>query len=362
MLARRCSSGHRRITFSLPDTEWAGGFGDRLLGLATTYYVAAMTTSGLDVNWTRPYDLRDYFHVLDCAYIQKAAQARRRGGKGRLDAEHVASAPQHLSPQAATTRTIPAVDRWAYFQNGTFLEDAHRDINIMTNGRHWQDVVVTPEVADVATTLGVASLSRQHLFKLAVDALLAPRRNVVNAARAVLDKLGGKKGTPFPSYVGVQIRCGSHGSLTWYDPTRHSLRDMPCFVAEALAACGSRAPCPIFLTADSRTAADAFRGEMARQQGSHNTIIIEADGPILHTDRTNATAAAATGAADPWLRSIVDWWLLKHASALVISRSGFGETAAWASSRNVVARRIELGQTASRSVCNVTAFDSGSVF
>lgn len=359
--AHNCRSGHRRVTFSLPDSEWAGGFGDRLLGLATTYYVAATTAAALDVNWTRPYNLRDYFHVLDCAYLKKAAQAGKETGRLSIDAERLAMDALHLPPQPATTLTIPAVDRWSYFENGHFLKDLNRDVNIMTNGRHWVDVVATPALANRAQALGIASLSRKQLFGLAVDALLAPRRNVVLAAAAVLAKLGASTSS-LPFYVGVQIRCGSHGSLTWNDPTRHSLADMPCFVAEALAACGRRNPCPIFLTADSRTAADAFRVELVKQQGSRSTRVVEAEGPILHTDRTNASTAATLGMPDPWLRSIVDWWLLKHASTLVISRSGFGETAAWASATGAPARRIELGQVESRSTCNVTSFDAASVF
>jgi len=288
--------------------------------------------------------------------------AKKMGHASRLDAQ--ASDPLRLPPQAPSTLTVPAVDKWSYFQNGTFLADADRDINVMTNGRHWVDVVHTPAVARTASDLGVDTLSRQQLFKLALDTLLVPRRNVVTAARGVLAQVASASKQKLrhrsPFYVGVQIRCGSHGRLTWYDPTRHSLQDVPCFVAQAVRACGGRPICPIFLTADSRTAADAFRSELLKQPHSQQRYaVIEADGPILHTDRTNASTAAATGAADPWLRSVVDWWLLKHASSLVISRSGFGETAAWASARGAPARRIELGVPGA---CNVTAFDAASAF
>jgi len=46
-------------------------------------------------------------------------------------------------------------------------------------------------------------------------------------------------------------------------------------------------------------------------------------GSIAHTD---LSCVAKEHAKDVWLRSIINWWVLKHASALVISWSGFGET------------------------------------
>ena len=352
-----CQPPSRRVSFIVPDNQRVGGFGDRLLGLVTTMYVAVMTSSGLVVNWTVPYDLRQYFHVLDCANVQAGGSRRR----GQRNAERVPF-PRPVN----TTHNERAIDAWSYFQNGTFLNEISRDVDLITNARHWLNVVQTPGLEDMAHHLGVASLSRQQLFKLAVDVLLKPRRNVLAAARMVHAKMEAASPQPansaggdaLPFYVGVQIRCGSHASLAWSDETRHSLADVPCFAAEALLACGSRPTCPIFLTADSQPAVDAFKAEIGNNHAwRRRTLIVQAGGPILHTDRTNSSAASATGTADPWLRSIVDWWLLKHASNLVISRSGFGETAAWASSVGAAARRVELGAAAA---CNVTDFGTRS--
>lgn len=350
-LARRClASSGRRVTYALPDTGLAGGFGDRILGMVTTYYVALMTRSKFYVNWTRPYNLNDYFDVLDCAAFER----------NRQPALHDAS----ITFEAAEVR---AIDAWSYFENGTFLQDVDRDIRIATNARHWQDVVRAAQASATAGALGVDALSRRDLFTLALRSLLSPKRHVTASARAVLHKLAPPSPhsdhARAPRYVGVQIRCGSEGSLSWSDPARHSLRDVPCFVRETVRACGARARCPIFLTADSAGVASLFKAELARhrQQAAGLSVIdvvAEADGPILHTDRTN-TSMLDAGQADPWLRSIVDWWLLQHASHLVISRSGFGETAAWASSSARTTCRLELGVPGT---CNVSDFTSASVF
>ena len=323
-------------------------FGDRLLGLVTTQYLSIMTSSAFHVNWTRPYNLRKYFRVHDCA-------DRLHGGRYR----------RGLAVRAArsSAKVVPAVDAWGYFTNDTFAKDLEQNIDVMTNGRHWSDVVHATSSSNRARFLRLEALSRQQLFKLGVDALLSPRRNVIDATRAILEQLTASKDNDslFSKkawYVGVQIRCGSHGMLAWNDPKRHSLADIPCFVKGTMQACAGRTTCPIFLTADSVTASKAFRDAVITS-GVVNAKIVEAEGPILHTDRTNVSAANAMGAPDPWLRSVVDWWMLKQASALVISRSGFGETAAWASKKNTPTQRLELGRPGA---CNLSVFDTLSRF
>jgi len=63
--------------------------------------------------------------------------------------------------------------------------------------------------------------------------------------------------------------------------------------------------------------------------------VFHVPGVIAHTDRSSI---AEDRAKDVWLKSILDWWVLKHASALVVSRSGFGETAAVASDASLALR------------------------
>lgn len=348
----QCRASSRRVTFSLPEDALAGGFGDRLLGLVTTQYVSLMTSSALHVNWTRPYDLRQYFHVHDCTDVQRGTRPHQMLVQQRKQ-----------SRERGSSKVIPAVDDWTYFIDGSFAIDSKTDITIMTNGRHWLDVVNAPISETRARALRLNALNRQQLFRVGVDALLSPRQIVIDAARVVQERLTARLNKAFPLatqpwYVGVQIRCGAHGSLTWTDPDRHNLEDIPCFVDETVRACTGRSVCPIFLTSDSDTASKAFRAALL-SSGPSKAIVVEAEGPILHTDRTDATAAAATGAPDPWLRSIVDWWLLKHASKLVISRSGFGETAAWASATRAPARRVELGRPGA---CIIKNFETTSLF
>jgi hypothetical protein len=366
VLSTSCRSPTARsVTFSLPDTGIAGGFGDRLLGLATAYYLAVTTGSKFYVNWTQPYDVRDYFTVMDCATLACRPHAGRSTPRSSLRPGG-SSGCETTWPQTtqSAAKSVEAIDVWTYFENGAFLTDVNTNVRVATNGRHWLDVVQTPALARQVQSMGLEPLSRQSLFRLAIDSLLLPTPKVTASARSVLDRLSPARRHAL-WYVGVQIRCGSEGALSWDDPARHRLDDIPCFVQETLRACGRRERCPIFLTADSITASEVFKAELdsRRREAAAagvffpQIIVAEADGPILHTDRSKVSSLGNDG-PDPWLRSIVDWWLLKRASTLVISRSGFGETAAWASSTAQASRRMELGPAK----CNVSDFETHSSF
>ena len=89
------------------------------------------------------------------------------------------------------------------------------------------------------------------------------------------------------------------------------------------------------MTADSEEAVRAFEDAVSRESASSSSsshspppLVVQVPGIIGHTDRSSVVTEHAQHV---WLKSILDWWALKHAVALVISRSGFGETAALAS-------------------------------
>jgi hypothetical protein len=120
----------------------------------------------------------------------------------------------------------------------------------------------------------------------------------------------------------------------------------------------------IFVTADSEVAVRAFEDAVARESASsisssHLTppIVVHVPGVIGHTDRSSV---AEERASDVWLKSILDWWVLKHAAALVISRSGFGETAAMSSDTGTALRlklRSGAGTTMSGGGSSVCEFE-----
>ena len=149
------------------------------------------------------------------------------------------------------------------------------------------------------------------------------------------------------SYVGVQIRLGGQNNIPvsgWDDPSRHSPDQVQCFAEEAVRLCSRMRVASIFVTADSEEALRAFEDAVDRESATAcwscpRPIVVKVPGIIAHTDKSHF--AEREHAKDVWLKSIMDWWMLKHASALVVSRSGFGETAAMASNAEAV-RRLRL--------------------
>lgn len=133
----------------------------------------------------------------------------------------------------------------------------------------------------------------------------------------------------------------------WDDPARHSLEDVDCFAAEAERLCHRTHIKSIFVTADSDDDVRKFEDAVAEKSAGECSscpppIVVQVPGSIGHTDRSTVSSEHA---GDVWLKSILDWWALKHATALVISKSGFGETAAL-SSDAASALRLKLSSVA----------------
>jgi len=334
-LTENCKGETPVVSFGLNQHGDSGGFGDRLLGMVTTYYLAIMTNSSFSVHWTRPYNISDYFSVPSC---EKHAPASHRDQSSVGGGGFTASASTPSLPGGGKiVRT--AIDDWKYFTNSLFLNDTGKDIEISTNSFHWKDVVRNQAFRERALSLGLLTLSQAELFKLAIDELFGNPTSVVRESlESVMRQLavGHDDQRDFP-HVGVQIRLGGENSSPvsgWVDPSRHSLEQVQCFAAEAVRLCLQMRIRSIFVTADSEEAVRAFEEAVDRESASANSspsprpIVVQVPGIIGHIDRSSVPAEHAQAV---WLKSVLDWWILKNSSALVISRSCFGETAAMSS-------------------------------
>ena len=343
-LSRNCNSNIPVVLFRLNGKRGGnGGFGDRLLGMVTSYYFALMTKSSFEIKWTQPYKLGDYFIVPSCAGVKNPQQ--RMKGFGHITDREATFFP--ISNQVARN----AISNWTYFTDYLFLNDIGKSVEISTNSFHWTDIVQHDAFESRAESLGLSTLSQAQLFKLAIDELLGNPTSVLkDSYTTVLRRLaGGLKPNGLP-YVGVQIRLGGKNSNNlsgWIDPSRHSLKQVPCFASEAVRLCHLLRAKSIFVTADSEEAVRAFEDAVARESATAcwscpPPIVVQVPGSIAHTDLSRV---AKERAKDVWLKSIMDWWMLRHASALVISRSGFGETAAMASGAKTAPRLKVMSAT-----------------
>ena len=349
--ASNCNGNAPVITFALNKHGVSGGFGDRLRGMVTTYYLAVMTNSSFAVHWTHPYNLSDYFIVASCNAHERSRNHDQIPTIEGTAIDPLASTP--LPANAAITRT--AIDDWKYFSEFSFMEDTGENVEIHTNSFHWKEVVRHPAFRKRAASLGLSNRTQAELFKLAIDDLLqSPTSMVRESFDSVKQRLAGgsheEESNASVPYIGVQIRLGGRngGAVSgWDDPARHSLEDVDCFAAEAVRLCHKTHIKSIFVTADSDEAVRKFEDAVAEKSAGECSscpppIVVQVPGSIGHTDRSTVSSEHA---GDVWLKSILDWWALKHAAALVISRSGFGETAAL-SSDAASALRLKLSSVA----------------
>jgi len=334
-----------------------GGLADRFRGMVQLFYYALLSNRGFAMDWEEPYRLTDFFEV--------AALARSGASSIR----------PLLLPMEVTT---------AFFQDGHDIRadlPANASVAIKSANHRWIDIVRNPHLRPAAIRYGLIGMSRSQLFRLAMDVLIRrPRPAVLSEADAVLAGMGmpvheraryveavqhgrpygrarpAQARTPHTIVVGVQIRTGAHGA-SWQskDPPRHSLGTVACFAAEVARDCRVWGRCYVVLTSDSEQATALFKAHIASLAGSATRAdddgpagaalgattataaviarpldirVGESSGEIMHVYRKEVDGRPPL--ADEWLKTMVDWYLLRQADALVLSRSGFGWVAAWA--------------------------------
>ena len=295
-----------------------GGWGDQIRGMVTVFYAAALTHRGFAATWSPLFNVDDYFETHLATY-------------SRADEAAKLEAP-----------VIDAAGNWTYFRDPNAI-DALMSLNgsavVRSNAWQWTELTRLPRLRAAAEHLGVAGLSQEALFVLAVQVMLPRPAPAVEAhVNALLGRPAdvriefgrrpprGKHGMRLLT-IGVQIRTGGIGEA-WDDDQRLPLSSAACFAAEAARLCGG-VRCLVFLTADSGAAAGRFRAALTAVAGV-DAAVVEHAGPILHTAQGVPRAAPDEPSIDPWLKTFVDWTALSQVDALLMSRSGFGWTAGWA--------------------------------
>jgi hypothetical protein len=297
----------------------AGGWGDQIRGMVTAFYAAALTHRGFAATWSPLFSVDDYFETHLSTYSRDA-------GAGAL------AAP-----------VITAVDNFTHFKEPAAVDALLAlpgSAVLHTNAFQWAELARAPPLRAAAEHLGVAGLSQEALYVLAVQVMLPRPAPAVEAhVNAVLGhaadtriefgrRMAHGQRRRHSLTIGVQIRTGGVGEA-WVDSgLRHPLASADCFAAEAARLCGG-ARCLVFLTADSDAAASRFKAALSTAAGAA-AAVVEHAGPVLHTDRPVPAAALGKPPTDPWQKTFVDWTALSQVDALLMSRSGFGWTAGWA--------------------------------
>ena len=166
--ANNCDGNTPVITFAVNKHGDSGGFGDRLRGLVTTYYLEVMTNCSFAVHWTHPCNLSDNLIVPSCHAHECSKTHYQIPSIEGTAVDSLASTS--LPANGAITRT--AIDDWKYFSDFFFTEVAGRNVEIHSNSFHLKEVFRHPAFKERAASLGLLNLSQAELFKLAIDELL----------------------------------------------------------------------------------------------------------------------------------------------------------------------------------------------
>lgn len=306
--------------------EPVNGWGDQLRGIVTVFYVALMTCKTFKMHWTHDFKLDNYF---DTAF-------------------------QVASPDdVRSSNKISIVNDFEYFKReGAVLDIAgsNTSMTLRTNAYQWVEVVRHPAFRATAELYNLAGCSMYELFVVAMRVLLPrPSARVRQAVNKMLlfeptspIEYGSRRhrGPDSPPVIGVQIRTGGIGE-GWEERRnhRHPLSNVSCFATEAERLCSAHRTCTIYLTTDSRLASSEFK----RLVASPHVRLVESQGHILHTSlsKTVPNGAGGSNASDVWEKTFVDWTALSQVDTMLMSRSGFGWTAAWAGPVPYVRRFVE---------------------
>ena len=312
----------------------AGGWGDQVRGMVTTFYAAALTHHEFAATWSPLFSVDDYFET------------------------HLANYSRDAGAATLAAPVIAAADNFTHFTEPAAVDELLAlpgSAVVFTNAFQWAELARAPALRAAAERLGVAGLSQEALYVLAVQVMLPRPAPAVEAhVNALLRRTAdariefgrrpprGKHGRPLFT-IGVQIRTGGVGEA-WVDSGLRQplLASADRFAGEAARLCGAQ--CLVFLTADSAAAAARFKAALVAVAGAA-AAVVEHAGPILHTDRELPAAALGTPSTDPWQKTFVDWVVPSGRPAHVAQRvwvdRGLGGACA-VHAHDAQARRVRL--------------------
>lgn len=278
-----------------------GGWGDRLNGIVVTFYTALALDAHFAVQVEGPLPLPSIFPDTNRFAATKPCQAAQR--INWID---------KLKPRGLLAHSKEYAR--VFHKKGCYM--------IQANAAVWAEVVnntALPWHPKLISAL--RPFDSISLYVLAYRLLLRRISGLLEPAYQDWEK----RIPPQALHVGIQLRMGGK----WHDAKRLLPACLPIVVRELLAKCASAKLIAVFATSDSQEALATVSKLLKDAAGNGTTITMhQTPGEILHIDRSMVHSQTSTTAQ---LKPYLDWVLLSKMEHLVVSRSGFGETAAWSS-------------------------------
>ena len=295
---------NKYLIYSCTWLQGCGGTGDRLHGIIQSFLLSLLLKRRFMINMPSPVSLSTIFtpanpHFVDWRaystpiaalhfdYIDRCAQLESDLVSGKLEVGGYAASHEYI--------TISA---------NHYLPHLILDL----------DSFPIPELRGIPFLFG-------KIFKL----LFRPTPWLESGARRIISSANGP-------LLGIHFRAGSAAGQTWIDPPRHELSELHKFFA-----------CAVYLEQDLKLG-DNTRWLLSSDVDSSilkryietipdsirfSSKIIYIASKITHIDRSRDLYAEIIEGG--FITSWASWWLLsQNMEALVLSRSGFGDTAAMA--------------------------------
>lgn len=280
-----------------------GGFGDRIRGVLTTFYLALMSKNCFTMKWTNPMPLEYSFE-----FSKYDVNMNRAKQVNAVDDFLNVLTPESVVA-AVTTK---------------------EDVLVRTNSFQWKEIVQNPHF-DTAMKESFPLLSGLNDFELAHIALRIifshPTKTIQDKVDSYVRQLDKKNSLT----IGIQMRLneGRYGP-----PQADNFKfSSNCFAEEMARMCieyyrnaTHTAGCSFFLTSDLAYESEVaeMKKTLASRLGSKGISfkLIQSEGAPSHLDRDSTTA-------ERHAKTFIDWLMLQKTHLLIISRSGYGETSSW---------------------------------
>jgi hypothetical protein len=292
--------------------ELCGGFGDRLNGMITVFYLALLLKRNLLFMVDFPFPFALFFN------------AGKNSGKSYDSEAHRRLCPNHASQIVKNWIDVHVDD---VLIGADFEKEwsAYECVQIRINQMKWKTILQNKLISNSLLKLKLEKLTFVEMAHIALKFLLVPKSTIfVNPIMFSENRIK----------IGIHHRLGDTPFVR-NGVTRHSLSDTRCFASKAVSVCESAqsvkstSGCSYFLSCDSVQACRILRQHLAPWNSTRE--IVENVGPIQHIDKPrHQNLTNSTELVRLYSRTFRDWVALSMMDKLVISRSTFSETAAFA--------------------------------
>jgi hypothetical protein len=314
-----------------------GGFGDRLRGALTVFYLAVVGGNCFGLDWGHPVGIDKFFDSLPLYTNAKSCRACRRRQLHAIDNFLNIITPHSMAQWATPSEEI---------------------IQVRTNSFQWHQIVNSDHFKETVAS-NFPYLTGLTPYELAHLALRLIFSNPSELVTKNLDALR-KKLLPGALTIGVQVRL-NEGRYGPSDSSNFKFQ-FSCITKALADLCvqnvesHSTKACSYFMTGDldyneEVVMLEATLKHLMSPKNISVNLFKSAQSPT-HLDRVY-------GGAETHLKTFADWEFLKEMHVLMISRSGFGETAAWYSRAPTM--RLLSGKNPGKFQCNFKEAKYGDI-